>query len=532
MNLAKAAATVGGFTMLSRILGFVRDILIAAMLGAGPLADAFVVAFRIPNLFRRLVAEGAFTAAFVPMFSRRLEASGKEAARAFGEQVFSVMLVTVGLFTLLAEIFMPYLMYGLAPGFSADADKFALAVELTRITFPYLLAMALVSLLGGMLNAVYRFAAMAAAPVLLNIILIAALAIVVPLVGLPGQVLAWGVAVAGLAQLVYLMVASAREGLRPRLVRPRFDAAIRRLLTLMLPAALGAGVTQINIVVGTMIASFLSTGAIAHLYYADRVYQLPLGVIGIAIGTALLPLLSRQLRAGEDGAAMQSLNRGLEFSLLLTLPAAVALATIAGPIAIVLFERGAFTAADSMATAGALAAYAFGLPAFVLVKVLAPPFFAREDTRTPVIVATAAVAANIALSLALIGPLGHVGIALATTLAGWLNALLLMVLLHRRDFLAADPRFRRRFPRIVLAATLMGAALLAARPLVMPMLADGPTMRIAVLIGLVAGGALVFAISVTLGGGARPADLKALFRREPSAAAKPGPDADAGGDPS
>ncbi len=512
MALLRSAATVAGYTMLSRVLGFVRDVLIAAVLGAEDVADAFFVAFRIPNLFRRLAAEGAFAAAFVPLFSRHLETDGRAAARAFAEQTLAVLLTSLLLFTILAEIAMPWLMHVIAFGFAEEAGKFDLAVQFARLSFPYLLFMALVALLGGVLNSLYRFAAAAAAPVVLNVVLITALLGFADAGATPGHALAWGVAAAGAGQFVWLVAACHRAGMRLRLPRPRLTPNIRRLMRLMAPLGLTAGVLQINLLVGTVIAT-LQDGAVSYLYYADRVYQLPLGVVGIAIGTALLPTLSRKLRGGAPRAAIDSQARALEFSLLLTLPAAAALMVIAGPIVSVLFERGAFGPAAADATAAALVAFAFGLPAYVLVKVLSPGFFAREDTTTPLRVSVVAVLTNIALSLALFWPLGHVGIALATALAAWLHAALFWLILKRRGFLEIDERLRSRLPRMAIASAVMAAALwLIAWALDAPLSAAiGP--RIAALAGLVVAGFAVFAVSAQLIGAASLRDLGAMLRR-------------------
>ena len=516
MALLRSIATVGGFTLVSRVLGFARDILIAGLLGAGPLADAFVVAFRLPNLFRRLVAEGAFAAAFVPLFARRLEADGETAAVAFANQALAVLFAGLLVFTILAEIAMPWLVYGLAPGFVGDAAKYDLTVAFTRITFPYLLFMSVVALLGGMLNALYRFAAMAAAPILLNIVLIGALLIGQHATGLPAHVLVWGVALAGLGQVAWLLAACARAGLAVRLAMPRLTPGVRRLFRLMLPGVIGGGVTQINIVVGTAIASLLGAGSVSYLYYADRVYQLPLGVVGIAVGTALLPMLSRELRAGDEASAVASMNRALELSALLVVPATAALLVIPGPIVSVLFERGAFVAGDAAATALALAAFAVGLPAYVLIKVLQAAYFAREDTTTPVVIAVGAMLANVALSLALMGPLGHVGIALATALAAWLNSAALTVRLARRGRLAPDRRLRRRLPRIGVASLVMAAALWAAATFLDGPLAAGEVSRIAALAGLVVLGVVLYGIAVQVSGAARLGELKGMLGKQPA----------------
>jgi putative peptidoglycan lipid II flippase len=512
MALIRSLATVGGYTGISRVLGFVRDILIAAVLGTGPVADAFIVAFKLPNLFRRLFAEGAFNAAFVPLFAKRLEQEGEAAAKAFAEQTLAVLLSVVAAVCFLSMLAMPWLMYGLAPGFEEDPEKFALTVELSRITFPYLLFMSIVALLSGILNSLYRFAAAAAAPVLLNICFIVALVLVLPFSGLPGHLLAWTVAVAGIGQFLMLMIAASRAGMSLRLRRPRLTPGVRRLLALMLPGLLSAGAIQINLLVGTVIAT-LQAGAVSYLYYADRVYQLPLGLIGIAFGVVLLPDLSRKLRAGADAAAMHSLNRGLEMAMLLTLPAAVALLVIPKQITIVLFERGAFDRLATDATSWALAAFAAGLPAFVLIKIFQPAFYAREDTVTPLKMALISIAVNIALSLALFWPLGHTGIALATSVSAWLHALLLGGRLGIMGFLQPDAGLRRRWPRILLAAVAMGAVLWVSADLLAAWFDGAPPFRILALMLLVTGGLVVYAgLAFALGAVDREA-LRGLLRR-------------------
>jgi putative peptidoglycan lipid II flippase len=350
MKLYRAFATVGGLTMASRILGFVRDILIAAALGTGIVADAFFVAFRFPNLFRRLFGEGAFNAAFVPLFAKKLEGEGQPAAVSFAEEAMAGLLFVLLVVTAIAEIAMPWIMLVLAPGFVADHDKYDLAVTLTQIAFPYLTCMCIVALLSGVLNSLRRFTAAAAAPILLNVVLIAAITYAIwsgyARSPAAGWVLAVGVTIAGFVQLAALWIAVKRAGLSLKLRRPRWTPDMQRLVQLGVPGLLAGGITQINIVVGTIIAS-LQAGAVSYLYYADRLYQLPLGIVGVAIGVVLLPELARKLRAGDKVAAMDSQNRSLEFALLLTLPAAVALTVAAQPIISVLFERGAFGPTDT-----------------------------------------------------------------------------------------------------------------------------------------------------------------------------------------
>lgn len=510
MALLRSAATVGGYTMASRVLGFVRDILTAAFLGAGPVADAFFVAQRLPNLFRSLFAEGAFSAAFVPLFAGTIAHEGKPEAKRFAEDCLSVLLTALFVFVLLGEIFAPNLLDILAPGFRAEPDKFALTVGLTRITFPYLLFISLTALQGGILNSVERFAATAATPMLLNIFLIGALVFVRPL---SGQALAWALSVSGFAQFLWLMFSCHQAGLGLSLPRPRLTPAVKRMLKLMLPGVFGAGVTQLNLVVSTAVASALPTGAVSYLYYADRLDQLPLAVVGIAVSTAILPSLSRQVRLGDDAGAQHTQNRGLELALFLTLPSAVGLGVAAWPIMTVLFQRGAFGPIAANATAAALAAYAGGLPAFVLIKIMAPGFFARHDTATPVKVAFAAMGTNLVLTilLGLVLPFHHVGVAAATSIAGWVNALSLMVLLHRRGHFTLDARSRKVVPRILAAALGMGALLWLMDAACAPLYAGAFVPRTFTLMVVIAVAAVVYFILALLFGAAEWREIKQRF---------------------
>jgi putative peptidoglycan lipid II flippase len=497
------------------VLGFVRDVLIAAYLGAGPLADAFFVAFKLPNFFRSLFAEGAFSAAFVPLFARILTKEGRAAALGFAERALSALLVAVLVFVILAQIFMPQLMLGLAPGFVGDPTRFDLAVSFTRITFPYLLFVSLVSLLGGILNGVGRFAAAAAAPVLLNLTLIASLLGLAQFLPTAGHALAVGVSLAGIVQFVWLVAACQRDGIALKLPAPRFTPDVRRLLTLVLPAALGAGVVQVNLVVGVILASLLPPGAISYLFYADRLNQLPIGVVGVAVGTALLPLMSRQLGAGQDKEAAFSQNRAIELVLLLALPAAAALMSVPGELIGGLFERGAFGPAATQQTAWALIAYAAGLPAYVLVKALAPGFFARQDTATPVRIGVVCIAVNIAVGVALLHTLEHVGLALATAVAAWLNAGLMAATLFRRGHWRADWRLMDKAWRIALSTLIMVAALMGMARLGAGFFAAGGGVRILALVVLVSVGGGVYALAALALGAARIADLRRMISRSP-----------------
>ncbi|RMD46346.1 MAG: murein biosynthesis integral membrane protein MurJ, partial [Alphaproteobacteria bacterium] len=415
VRLIGSFLTVGGWTLASRLTGFARDIAIAALLGASAQAQAFLVAFALPNMFRRFFAEGAFNMAFVPLFSKKLESG--EGAADFARDALSVLTAVLLALTLIAQLAMPWLVLAMAAGFAGD-ERLALATLYGRIAFPYILFISLAALFSGVLNATGRFAAAAAAPVLLNLIFLAALA-AAALAGLDaGLALACAVPIAGIAQLALVWRAAARAGfaLWPR--RPRWTPELRRLAAIAAPAALAGGVVQINLLVGRQVASF-HEGAIAWLAYADRLYQLPLGVVGIAIGVVLLPDLSRRLAAADEPGSRDSLNRAAEFALLLTLPAAVALIVVPEPVVAALFERGAFGPEDTRATAIATAIYGAGLPAFVLQKVLQPLYFAREDTRTPFRFALWSMLVNVAVAVGLMPLLGWRAAALGTTLAGW-----------------------------------------------------------------------------------------------------------------
>lgn len=426
---------VGAMTLLSRLLGFARDMLMASVLGTGLAADAFFAAFRFPNLFRRLFAEGAFNAAFIPLFSGALETKGEDAARELAAHIISWLFVFLVVLTIVAEIFMPLVLVPFVPGFLEDPQKFELTVLLTRICFPYLAAMSLMAAYGGILNGLRRFLAAAFAPVLLNIVLVGFLAAIVlfgarnPLTS--AMWLAWGTLLGGAAQLALVYWAVRRTGFMPRFSRPRLGPDVRRFWVLALPAIASGGITQINIFIGTIIASS-QAAAISYLYYADRLYQLPLGIIGIAIGVVLLPELSRHLKARRHEAAEQAMSQSLSMSMLLALPATAGLMALALPIISTLYQRGAFDAAAAGATAAALVAFAAGLPAFILIKLFQPGFFAREDTATPTWFSAISVGINILLSLTLFPLIGHVGIAIATSASAWANATLLGFSLWRR----------------------------------------------------------------------------------------------------
>lgn len=518
MNLVRAVSAIGSMTMLSRVFGFLRDILIANFLGAGAVADAFVVAFRFPNLFRRLFAEGAFAAAFVPLFSRTLEGEGRNPAREFAEHAFTVLAIILLVFVICIELTMPWLMPYLAPGFDAVPGKMEMATEFSRIAFPYLLFISLVALQSGVLNALGKFSAAAAAPVLLNLALIAAILGFGGSDEETGRALVWGVFAAGIVQFLWLTWHCHRAGFHLRFKRPKLTDKVRTLGRRTLPVVFGASLYQINLLIGTILATTISDGAVSYLYYADRITQLPLGVVGIAVGTALLPMISRQLEKGDIADANNAQNRGAEFALLLTLPAAVALVAIPGPIVAALFERGAFDAEATNATAFALAAYALGLPAYVGIRVFTPGFFAREDTKTPVIIAAVAMAVNIALNLILMREFAHVGIAMASSISAWLNILGLVVVLIVRGHYSIDRRLLTRAIGIAIASAIMGAGLWFGAAWATPWLAQGTLIEASALAVLIAGGMVTYFVTARVLGVFSITEIKATIRRPPPTA--------------
>ncbi|SFZ84876.1 putative peptidoglycan lipid II flippase [Devosia enhydra] len=514
MSLYRNILSVGGLTLLSRVFGFVRDAMMAAVLGTGLAADAFYAAFRFPNLFRRLFAEGAFNTAFVPMFSGALETGGADHAKALASHIMAWLTAALVVVTILAEIFMPVLLQPFVPGFLDDRDKYELTVLLTRILFPYLACMSLMAAYGAILNSLGRYFAAAFAPVLLNIVSIVAM---IPLIilAVQGSEAAVWVAIATLAagfvQLYAVWEAVRRAGMLPRFALPRLDPEVRRFWALAVPAILTGGITQINIFVGTIIASG-AAGAISYLYYADRLYQLPLGIIGIAIGTVLLPELSKALKGKRMEEAHGLQSQSLLIAMLLSLPAAAALVALAEPIVRVLFERGAFTPEASTETARALVAFAWGLPAFVLIRVLQPGFFAREDTRTPTVFAGLSVVLNIALSLLLFPSLSHVGIAIATTVSAWANTGLLALFLARRGHFLMPMAEARRLGLILLSALVMAGLLWGLLLTIAPVFTPGGSfvLQALALAGLCAIGFLVYFGAVHWSGAMR---LGALLRR-------------------
>jgi len=523
MSLIRAFSSVGLLTLVSRILGFVRVMLMARFLGASFATDAFLIALRLPNMFRALFAEGAFASAFVPLFNEKMggEAGGLEKALRFADRALAVLLPFLILFTGLMMLFAGPAVLLLSGGFNDPTpDQFAFAVELARTTFPYLLFISLVSLLGGILNSLHQFWVNAAAPILLNLCLIGAMLFFNgPTDADTARAMAWGVTISGVLQLLWLLFACARAGAMPRLRRPRLDDDVKRLMKLIWPAATGAGAMQINLLISTMLAaSMLPVGSVTYIDNADRLNQLPLGLVGIGLGTVLLPNIARMISNGDEAGARDFQKQGLQLALFLSLPAAAALIVVAEPIIRSLLQYGAFTAADSAATAGALAAFSIGLPAFVMVKVLTPAFHARQDMKTPLRYALVAIAVNLILNLILIRPLAHIGPPLATAISAWVNVFLLYRALAVHRYFNVDRELMSHILRLVLAAALMAAALYFAEPLVEPLLAEGFELRVAGLAALVGGGVLVYAAAVFVTRAYSLRELRAVLKRKPKAA--------------
>ncbi|MDD8023471.1 MAG: murein biosynthesis integral membrane protein MurJ [Paracoccaceae bacterium] len=510
IRLVKGFLTVGLWTFASRLLGFVRDMMIAAYLGSGPVAEAFLVAFSLPNMFRRFFAEGAFNMAFVPIFAKKLE-TGEDAGK-FAQDAFAGLSAVLIVFTLIGTLAMPGLVWLMASGFAGDA-RFDMAVLFGRISFSYILFISLVALLSGVLNAFGRFTEASLVPVLMNLMFIVSLWLAGIFGWDYGLTLAWTVPLTGIAQFAFTWVAGRKLGFSLRPGWPQMTPDLKRLLVIAGPAVLAGGVVQVNLLVGRQVASF-TEGAVAWLSYADRLYQLPLGVVGIAIGTVLLPTLSRQLRAGDHAAGRESFSRGAEFALFLTLPAAVALVVIATELVSVLYGRGAWTAIDTQSTALALAAYGLGLPAFVLQKVLQPLYYAREDTRRPFNYALVSMVVNAGFAVGMMPVMGFMAAALATTVSGWVMVAQLWLGARKMgDAAHPDARFWRRLWRIVLASALMGLVLWgAAQGLHDALLARGTRWgALAVLCG--AGIATYFGLGAVLGA-YRTGDLRKMLRRK------------------
>ena len=512
MNLIKSTGTIGGLTLVSRVAGFAREMLMSRILGAGVYTDAFYVAFRLPNTFRRLFGEGAFSAGFVPLYSQRLQSGGETEAKRFSEEVLAVFLPTLILFTLVFEIIMPLFIWAIT---GWHGDQLAFGTFLTRITFPYLLLISLVSLFSGILNSIARFTAAAFAPALLNIAMLTALLLVRNGGAVTATALAMAVTLGGILQLGLLLAACKRAGIVLKVRRPRLTPGVRQFVRVVVPATLGAGVYQVSVFIDTFFLTRIGTGAVSWFNYADRLNQLPLGVIGAAIGTAILPQVSRHVDIGEADKAAHVQGQAAELAMLLCLPAALALAVSALPLVSAIFEAGRFNARDAHYTALTLSLMALGLPAYVLVKVLTPGFYARRDTATPVKIALVVLVVNVILNFVLIWGfgLGIGGLAAAVAISSWLNCLILYGILHRRGHFRLEKWLASRLIRQLIAAAVMAAVLFAVRTALTGWFVGSLGHRLAGVIAIVGAGLIVYFPLVWILGGTDREELKSLLKR-------------------
>ena len=499
--------------MISRVLGFIRDILMAAVLGAGAITDCFVVAFKLPNFFRRLFAEGAFSASYVPIFSATLEKDGREEALVFAEEAFACLLITLLLFVALFEIFTPALIHTIANGFTDDEAKFSIAVILTRYIFPFILFVSLGSLLAGILNSLGKFAETAAVPIILNICMISSLVFTANIMETPAHSLAIAVSIAGFLQLIFLYRACYKAGYRLKLRLPKLTPKVKKLLIVMSPAALGAGVIQLNLLLDMIIASHLPDASMSYLYYADRLNQLPVGVIGVALGTVLLPLLSRNIAAGDEMQVLRNQNQAIEMGLFFTVPAAVAFIVVPADLIHVLLERSNFTAEATTQTSSTLMAYAAGLPAYVLAKVFIPGYFARNDTKTPLKFAIVALFINVSLNLILMQYFAHVGLAMATAISAWINVVLLAGGLILRGHYKIENMLLIRLLKYLLCSIIMGGAVWFVQQQVKDLINGNISEQILGLFILVVSGFSAYLIATFLTKTVKKEELKALFSK-------------------
>jgi len=509
MRIIRAMATVGSFTGISRIFGLMRESLMSHIIGASAITDAFLVAFKFPNFFRRFFAEGAFNASFVPQFSGRLASEGKASAQLLAERVMAVLGTTLILFVIFIVTTTPYVIEVIAPGFSTTPERLEMAVTFTRITFPYILFISLAALLSGVLNSIDRFAAAAAAPIILNVVMIGAMILVAYADLAAGKALSWAVLISGVLQLSWLYWVCWHAGFRLKIRLPRLTPEVRKVIRLMIPGAIGAGVMNINLLLDMVFASLLPSGSISFLHYADRLNQLPLSLFGIAMGTALLPSLSRQIRLGEENKAQLSQSLAVEVSLQLTIPAALGLVLLSYPIIELLYglQEGEVTA-----TAAALSAFATGIPAYVLSKVFATGFFARQDTKTPVKIAIICIVCNLILNIILMKPFSHVGLAMATSIAAWVNAALLLIVLQRRRWFLFNRQVKTTASKVLISAAAMGAGLIIARDYWLTTLPETLFMQIISVLGLIVCGMIIFGSMGQLTGAFNLTQLRQALR--------------------
>ncbi len=520
MKLLKAMATVAGFSMISRVSGMVRDIMMAGFMGAGPLSDAFFVALKLPNMFRRITAEGAFTVSFVPLYSKTIEIEGEQAAGEFAGKTFSMMALILSVFSIAMMIFMPWVIKLIAPGFEVGEERFQPAVDMTQITFPYLLLMSLTALFGGMLNVHHKFGPFAAAPIFFNICAISAILVghyffADPASAIP-YAMAWGVTLSGFIQLWMMIHYVRKYKISYSWQGFVWDEKIKKIFKLMGPGFVGSGILQINIFIDTLFASLLPIGAISYLYYADRLQQLPLGIIGLAVGAAILPMLSRSIASGNVAQSRELFNRSLEYTYIIALPAAVALLIIPIPIVALILERGAFTQADTVTTSYVVMGYAVGLPAYIAGKVFASIFWAQGDTMTPVKISIANSLLNTVLCFAFIKftPMGIAGIALATGLSGWLQLILYSRKLKGIEIAAYDEQFKKAFPQICFSACVMAVVLAGLGYTFQDYFHSHTLAKLLTVAALISAGGLTYISAIWYFGIVKIKDIKELLNRK------------------
>lgn len=498
MNLLKSLAAVSSMTLFSRVLGFARDAIVARVFGAGMATDAFFVAFKLPNLLRRIFAEGAFSQAFVPILAEYKSKQGEDATRVFVAYVSGLLTLVLAIVTIAGMLAAPWVIMVTAPGFADTADKFALTTQLLKITFPYILLISLASLVGAILNTWNRFSVPAFAPTFLNISMIGFALFAAPLFHPPVLALAWAVTVGGVLQLFYQLPHLKKIGM---LVLPRIsfrDAGSIRVVKQMGPAILGVSVSQISLIINTIFASFLVSGSVSWMYYADRLMEFPSGVLGVALGTILLPSLSRSFASGNHDEYCRLMDWGLRLCFLLALPSAVALGILAKPLTVSLFQYGKFSAFDALMTQRALVAYSVGLMGLIVVKVLAPGFYSRQDIKTPVKIAIVTLIVTQLMNLVFIGPFKHAGLALSIGLAACLNASLLYWQLRKQQIFTPQPGWQRFLLRLVVAVVVMAAALLGVLS-IMPEWSQGTmAWRLLRLMAVVAVGAIAYFATLAL----------------------------------
>ena len=512
--MLQSTLVVGSMTLLSRIFGLLRDITLATLFGVSGGTDAFLVAFKIPNFMRRLFAEGAFSQAFVPVFSEYKEKRSREELQDLINHVAGKLGGILLLITIIGSLAAPALVWLFAPGFHDDVERFRLTADMLNITFTYLFFISLVAFAGGILNSFNQFAVPAFTPILLNLCMIAAALWLSPLMDEPLMALAWGVALAGLLQLLFQLPFLKKLGLIPKPCYKRHHEGVSKILKLMLPAVIGSSVAQINLLLDTVIASFLVAGSVSWLYYSDRLLEFPLGVLGIAVATVILPALSKQHARDSFDEFNQTLNWAVRLVLIIAIPACVGLFTLAGPVLAALFQYGEFTASDTYLASLSLMAYIAGLPAFILIKILAPGFYARQDTKTPVRIGIIAMVSNMVMNLLFVVPLvmldyeaPHVGLALATSCSAYLNAFLLYRGLRKSQVFLPAKGWVKLFMQITIAATAMAFALLWITPELSQWTSWSATERITQITGIITLAVVIYFATLMLAG-LRPTQLK------------------------